>query len=455
MLGRLRHREVATITATELPPGTPQILVIDDDPDEAELIRDALQRAGVFYRVENASSADEGLDRLAEGEFEVALVDYRLGEWSGLDVLRKAQQQGVSTPMILLTGERDPDLDQAATSFGAVDFLKKAKMSPEELERSIRFAASNGRALTAARSAEARTAALEEIGRELGERGDAPEALDHVIGLLSESFERPFVSLYLSHGESFALASQRGHRASNQIIDREGPIGNALRQHRTVFVPNVSSHPDQRAADPQMELCLPLSQDSETFGLLLVGQEDNRTIAEAEHTALVSAASRISSALAIAQDRREVAARAIRTRRTHAFVARLAATPNAAELTRTLAEACAFTLEVTSATVLQVQGDSASVVSSFGPGVPAAGATATLNDLDRIALTEKRPASSGRETRTASGGLDRVWEASLPVARGGTVIALLRVQRAGSGFDVYEREAATFVAGLLGLILPA
>ena len=67
------------------------------------------------------------------------------GEWSGLDVLRKAQQQGVSTPMILLTGERDPDLDQAATSFGAVDFLKKAKMSPEELERSIRFAASNGR----------------------------------------------------------------------------------------------------------------------------------------------------------------------------------------------------------------------------------------------------------------------------------------------------------------------
>jgi CheY-like chemotaxis protein len=455
MLGRFRKSDATTTTATELPPGAPRILVIDDDPDEAELVRDSLERAGAFYRVENASSAENGLERLSEGGFEAALVDYRLGEWSGLDVLRQAHQQGWHTPMILLTGERDPDLDQAATSFGAVDFLKKGKTTPEELERSIRFAASNGRALAAARSAEARTAALEEIGRVLGEHGDAPEALDHVVGLISESFERPFVSLYLSHGDSFALASQRGHKEPNEIIDRGGVLGNALRMHRAAFVPNASSLPDQRASDPQMELCVPLSQDGETFGLFLIGQEEQRTIAEAEHAALVSAASRISAALAIAQDRREVAARAVRTRRTHAFVARLAATPSSAELARTLAEACAATLEVTGATVLRVRGENAMVISSFGPGSVAAGEPVTLNDLDRIALVEKRPASATREARTASGGLNRAWEASLPIARGGSVVGLLRVDRSGAAFDVYEREAATFVAGLLALILPA
>ncbi len=455
MLGRIRRRDAtATATATELPPGAPRILLIDDDPDEAELVRDSLERAGAFYRVENASSAETGLERLAEGGFEAALVDYRLGEWSGLDVLRKAQQKGWRTPMILLTGERDPDVDQAATSLGAVDFLRKGKTSPEELERAIRFAAANGRALSAARSAEARTAALEEMGRLLGEHGDAPEVLDRVVGLISESFERPFVALYLNNGESFSLASERGHLASNQIIDRAGPIGNALRMHRTAFVPNASSHPDQRGRDPQMELCLPVAQDSETFGLLLIGQDENRAIAESEHAALVSAASRIGAALAMAQDRQEVAARAVRARRTHTFVARLAATPNAGELARTLAEACAATLEVTRAVVVRVQGESGTVISSFGPDAAQPGSAAVLNDLDHMALTEKRPASATRETRTAAGGLERAWEASLPVARGGTVIALLHVARAGAAFDVYEREAATFVAGLLALILP-
>ena len=66
MLGRLRHRDT-TATGTDLPPGAPRILVIDDDPDEAELVRDSLERAGAFYRVENASSAENGLERLAEG----------------------------------------------------------------------------------------------------------------------------------------------------------------------------------------------------------------------------------------------------------------------------------------------------------------------------------------------------------------------------------------------------
>ena len=59
MLGRLRHRD-ATTTATELPPGTPRILLIDDDPDEAEIVRDSLERAGAFYRVENASPRRTG-----------------------------------------------------------------------------------------------------------------------------------------------------------------------------------------------------------------------------------------------------------------------------------------------------------------------------------------------------------------------------------------------------------
>jgi DNA-binding response OmpR family regulator len=146
MLGRLLKRDVAA----PLPPGTPRILLVDDDEDEIALVQDALSRAGATYQVDWASTYEQGLDHLQRGDYEVGLVDYRLGSWTGLDFLREARDRGNHVPLIMLTGERDPAIDQAATGLGAVDFLHKGKTSSEEFERAVRFAAATGRALSAA-----------------------------------------------------------------------------------------------------------------------------------------------------------------------------------------------------------------------------------------------------------------------------------------------------------------
>ena len=73
------------------------------------------------------------------GNHDVFLIDYRLGSETGLDLIKFAQQKGVITPSILLTGQGDLKVDLDATRFGAADYLIKTELNGPMLERSIRY----------------------------------------------------------------------------------------------------------------------------------------------------------------------------------------------------------------------------------------------------------------------------------------------------------------------------
>ncbi len=122
-----------------------QILLVDDDEDEYVLLKEyvsELSRIGshTAYRLEWAGSYEAGLQALDEARHDVYLVDYRLGEHNGLDLLREAAARGISAPIILLTGQGSYDVDMAAMQRGAMDYLVKDQISAPVLERSIRYA---------------------------------------------------------------------------------------------------------------------------------------------------------------------------------------------------------------------------------------------------------------------------------------------------------------------------
>jgi len=122
-----------------------QILLVDDDEDEYVLLKEyinELTRIGshTSYRLEWAGSYAAGLRALDENRHDVYLVDYRLGEYNGLDLLREASARGVSAPIILLTGQGSYDVDMAAMQSGAMDYLLKDQLSAPVLERTIRYA---------------------------------------------------------------------------------------------------------------------------------------------------------------------------------------------------------------------------------------------------------------------------------------------------------------------------
>lgn len=118
-----------------------RILLIDDDEDECILIRDLLSDIkSSKYSVTWKSHFNDGLKEISTRQYDVCLLDYRLGEQTGLDLLVQAQYAGVTCPIILLTGQGDFEVDLQAMQIGAAEYLIKGELTPQLLERSIRYA---------------------------------------------------------------------------------------------------------------------------------------------------------------------------------------------------------------------------------------------------------------------------------------------------------------------------
>ncbi|HEX4924455.1 MAG TPA: ATP-binding protein [Bdellovibrionales bacterium] len=121
--------------------GEVRVLLIDDDEDDHFMIRELLSEMKErTFVVTWKPNYQDGLDALTSGNYDVCLLDHRLGEYTGLDLLRAAAQQGNTTPVILLTGFGDMELDIRAMQVGAADYLVKDKITAPLLERTIRYA---------------------------------------------------------------------------------------------------------------------------------------------------------------------------------------------------------------------------------------------------------------------------------------------------------------------------
>ncbi|MGZ3708006.1 MAG: sensor histidine kinase [Bdellovibrionota bacterium] len=117
-----------------------RVLVVDDDEDDFLMLRDLLSEVrGTKFALEWASSYDLGREKIAQGAHDVCFLDYRLGARTGLDLLKEMIAAGVKTPMILLTGYGEQEVDLEAMRVGAADYLVKDQVSSNLIERSIRY----------------------------------------------------------------------------------------------------------------------------------------------------------------------------------------------------------------------------------------------------------------------------------------------------------------------------
>ena len=116
------------------------LAIVDDDEDDFFIINDYLKEIeGKEFIVEWYKDYATALEKLRCGANHVYLVDYRLGNKTGLDLLSAATSMGCDEPIILLTGKGNRAIDIQAMEYGATDYLIKSELSPEKLERCIRY----------------------------------------------------------------------------------------------------------------------------------------------------------------------------------------------------------------------------------------------------------------------------------------------------------------------------
>lgn len=137
------------------PAGPIRVLVVDDDENDFFVVSRLLTRnTFAEYQLEWAPSYIAGLEALERGGHDVAIVDYRLGMETGLELVRMAQAKNVDLPVILLTGHDSLEIDRESTRAGAADYLCKNGLTTGQLERSIRYALRHGSTLSELRKSQ-------------------------------------------------------------------------------------------------------------------------------------------------------------------------------------------------------------------------------------------------------------------------------------------------------------
>ncbi|MCB9529733.1 MAG: sigma 54-interacting transcriptional regulator [Myxococcales bacterium] len=133
-----------------------RVLLVDDDPKIHLLMRTYFARIGRHYALDAESDFPAGLAALCSGDYDVCLLDYALGQYSGLDLIHAARARRCRTPIVMLTGRSDLVADREAMTAGADDYLVKGTFQAEGLDRTVRYTLERARVREALRRSEAR-----------------------------------------------------------------------------------------------------------------------------------------------------------------------------------------------------------------------------------------------------------------------------------------------------------
>lgn len=130
------------------------VLLIDDDEDDYILTKGVFDQLPDTYALSWVNSYEQGISAISRKEFDLYLVDYRLGKGTGIDVLNEAIRLGCEQPIIMLTGNGDLSIDRQAMDMGAADYLVKDEIEPAMLDRSIRYSIKQANTLKALKDSE-------------------------------------------------------------------------------------------------------------------------------------------------------------------------------------------------------------------------------------------------------------------------------------------------------------
>jgi two-component sensor histidine kinase/CheY-like chemotaxis protein len=117
-----------------------KILISEDREPDYVFTRNLIQKIPGDFEISWATNYSDAVEDLRTNEFDVCLLDYRLGGNTAMDILRRLNKVPLRTAFIVFTGMTESGIDNDVLRYGASDYLSKDDLSSELLERSIRYA---------------------------------------------------------------------------------------------------------------------------------------------------------------------------------------------------------------------------------------------------------------------------------------------------------------------------
>jgi diguanylate cyclase (GGDEF)-like protein/PAS domain S-box-containing protein len=124
-----------------------RLLIVEDDEDDYLITRDLLaEQDQLVVAVEWASTYEDALAEILAQSHDVYVIDYRLGEHTGLELIREGFASRPVAPVVMLTGQPTAGIDLEAKALGATGFLTKRDLGADVLADAIRHAISHQKA---------------------------------------------------------------------------------------------------------------------------------------------------------------------------------------------------------------------------------------------------------------------------------------------------------------------
>jgi PAS domain S-box-containing protein len=119
-----------------------RILVVTEDQTDFNYIEDQFTQLlhSQNYILSWCNNYEKAINSMLKSQYGLYLVYYRLGNYTGVDLLSEAIKSNVAEPVIIVTGNEDYSTDEDALQKGAAAFFIKGKLDASSLERSIRYA---------------------------------------------------------------------------------------------------------------------------------------------------------------------------------------------------------------------------------------------------------------------------------------------------------------------------
>ena len=201
-----------------------KVLLVEDDEDDYILIRDLLDEVPEQqFQLEWVATFTEAVTTIQRQHHDVYLVDYRLGERDGLELLKLIDRED-SSPVIILSGQGDRELDIAALRSGAADYLDKTYLHSSLLEHYIRSSIERNQAVKALQESEKKYRELFERETQLRQELSRSNAeLEDFAYIASHDLQEPLraISGYtkLLQAEYISQLDSTAHEYMDFVID--------------------------------------------------------------------------------------------------------------------------------------------------------------------------------------------------------------------------------------------
>jgi two-component system sensor histidine kinase/response regulator len=118
-----------------------RVLLVDDDEDDFLIIRNFIHKIHASpFHLEWVSDIEEASQIIEREEHDIYLIDYRLGQEDGLELLSRFDLVQRPEPFIILTGAGDERVERKAMRMGVADYLVKGTLDSELLSRVLHYA---------------------------------------------------------------------------------------------------------------------------------------------------------------------------------------------------------------------------------------------------------------------------------------------------------------------------